>query len=531
MFVFPKSSKLLSSYWVLGLFILTLIVPEPLNSQAKIKQIEIIQADRLLGKREGQEFEKLIGDVVLKHDSVFLYCDSAYRFKDINEVIAYGHVKLNQGDTLFLYADTLYYEGNTSKSRARQNVLLIDPSTRLNTDFLDADFNTNISYFFNGGTIRDSANTLISQEGFYFGDTHDLNFISAVDLQTPDYLCKSDTLFYNTDNGIARFFGPTEIFNDTSYLYGKIGYYHTQLDVIQLGKDCYIEKEEWIIEADSIFVNEQAGFGKAMQNVLMEDTLQQILVAAHYVFFDENKSYSLATDSAVFMQYQDRDTLYLHADSLLFREAESGSKLMQAYHNVRFFRYDMQGKCDSLAYLTNDSIIEMYREPILWNAESQLTAEFMKIHIKNQKANKIDLIEKAFIVTKQDSLHYDQISGKNMLGHIKNNVLYRIDVDGNAQTIYFPYDEKDIMGMNSAESSNLIIWIDQGQVIKISFINSPEGLMVPRKEIKVKDSFLKGFQWWDFLRPHSRKEIFLRTSELILNETKESEEVNPTIEP
>ncbi len=514
----PIVRKLLSG---LGFFFSILILLAPTIVAQNSKQIEILKSDLLRGNREGQEYEKLIGNVILKHDDVLLYCDSAHRFKSDNNAIAYGNVKLNQGDTLILYTDTLYYNGNTSKSKARNNVVLIDPKTELRTNYLDVDFESNISHFFNGGTVKDSINTLVSQEGYYFSNTHDVHFVGQVDLQTPDYLCKSDTLFYNTETKIAEFFGPTEIFNDTSYMYGKIGYYHTELEFIKLGKDCYIEKEEWTIEADSIFYNQSAGIGKAMKNVRMKDTLQQIIVTSHFAFFDENNSSSFASDSALFMQYDKRDTLFLHADTLYFDDSEPGTKILKAYYHTKFFRYDMQGKCDSLVYNTRDSVINLYGEPIIWNEQSQLTANFMKILIKDQKANKIELDESAFIVTKQDSLHYDQIAGKHMLGYIRNNSLFRIDVDGNAQTIYFPLDGKDIMGLNSAESSNLIIWMDMGEVIKLSFINTPEGLMLPENEIKPDDSFLKGFQWLDRHRPKSKNGIFLRDGEQEIIQHKE----------
>jgi hypothetical protein len=478
----------------------------------KIKQIELHNSDQLAGTRyNGTDIKRLIGNVVLKHEGALMYCDSAYYFQKDNRFIAYSRVRINQGDTLSLFADTIYYYGNGSNGKAINRVKVIDKGTILLTDHIDFNFESDIHRYYQGGKIIDSTNTLISEEGFLFGKEHEYRFLKEVELTTSDYFCRSDTLTYHSDVKTARFFGPTEIFNDTSYLYTELGYYNTQLDFIKLGKKAYYEQSRQSIIADSIFYNKAQSLGKAFNNISLRDDSQQIIIKGNYLYFDEKKEYSYACDSALFIQYEGKDSLFLHADTLWYSSIQPGDfKQLQAYHQVKFYRTDMQGMCDSLVYSTKDSSILMYIEPVLWNEQNQLTAEEIQILFKNKSADRILLNRAAFIIAQQDTIHFNQISGKNMVGLIQRNKLHQILVDGNAQTIYFPADEKDIIGVNKAESSNLKIWIEDGKIAKLTFLTAPAGKTLPLDKSAKSDEQLKGFQWLDSFRPRNKYQLFYR---------------------
>lgn len=485
---------------------------QPIVAQ-KVKQIHIEKTNRLQGARyNGVDIKKLIGNVILRHDGAYMYCDSAYLFQKENRFIAYSRVRIEQGDSLFLYADSLLYIGNGSYGTAHNNVRLIDNETTLFTDHLDFNFETDIHRYNHGGKIVDSTNVLVSDEGFLYGKLHEYRFLDDVQLTTPDYYCTSDTLSYLSTSKTARFFGPTEIINDTSYLYTELGYYNTQLKFIKLGRKAYYEQKEQSIKADSIFYNQAGGFGSAFDHVWMEDTLQHASIKSNYLYFNEKQEYSFATDSAVFMLNESRDTFYLHADTLYLSRLQDSTKsrLIRAYHEAKFFRYDLQGKCDSLVFTTVDSMISMFREPVLWNEKNQLSADEIKIHLANGTADRIYLNQSSLIVTEQDTVHFNQISGKNMLGFIKDKKLYRIEVDGNAQTIYYPVDGEDIIGVNKAESSNLVIYIQDGTVSRLNFLTKPTGRMLPLDKAGKDDTQLKNFMWLDSQRPRNKYHIFLK---------------------
>ncbi|MEA3445459.1 MAG: OstA-like protein [Bacteroidota bacterium] len=472
--------------------------------------IEIIHADKLLGtKKAGKTIRRLIGNVELMHDSVHMYCDSAYHYLSENYFTAYSNVRMVQGDTLFLYGDSLRFNGENSEGEVRGNVKLLDNNMQLTTNFLDFNTETNKSHYFNGGTVVDSANTLFSNSGYYYSDVHEFHFNDSVVLVNPDYSIFTDTLKYNTNTEKTFFFGPTDIISDSNYIYCENGWYDTHFDIARFGKNTLMIRNEYIIEADSLYYNNNSGIGIARKNVVIEDTIQNIWIKGHYAFLDQKKDYSYVTDSAVFIQFQDNDSLYLHADTLFSTRDSLGKKLIKAFYGVKFFRYEMQGKCDSLVYSEGDSLIKLYERPIIWNEQNQITAEYIQIHSTDGKADRIDIQNSAFIITLQDSTKYNQIFGKNMTGYISNNELHKIDVYGNAQTIYYPMDGENYIGANMAEASNMTIHLKDGAVRKIVWYNMPEGVMKPLNKVTQEELHLRGFQWLAKERPMNKYDIFI----------------------
>lgn len=479
------------------------------RAQEKSK-IKIIHSDQLkFDKKISPDLSRLIGNVVLRHDSILMYSDSAYFYQARNEFYAFGSVKMDQGDTLFLYGDSLYYNGNHRKGRVRSNVHLTDDDMSLSTDFLDFDTENNISYFSHGGTILDSSNTLTSDRGFYFANTKDFVFGGNVKISTPDYLIESDTMAYNSQNGKATFLGPSEITGDSSYIKCEHGFYDTESDIAQLGLHSLVQNKEYTLKADSIFYNQKLGKGLAWRNIELHDTINQFIIKGNYGQLHRMSNRAFITDSALLIQYENYDSMYVHADTLFSMSDTSGNyRILKAYHHVRFYKYEIQGKCDSLSYSSSDSLIRLFSDPILWNEQNQLTADEIKIHIKNNKANRIYMDQSAFIISQEDSIHFNQIFGKKMVGFINNNSLYKINVEGNATTIYFPKEEEDLIGANKTESSNLNIILFDGQIKKIIPITNPEGFMKPLKDTKKEEIFLKGFAWYQKLRPKSVSDLF-----------------------
>ena len=488
---------------------LTLLMLPAISVAQEGNRIEIVKTDVLKGKKvNGQMVRRLIGNVILRHDSVFMYCDSAYHYLDDNYFDAYHNVKIVQGDSLFLYGDSLRYNGNTSKGKVRGDVRLLDNEMQLTTRFLDFNTETNWSHYYNGGIIVDSANTLYSNSGTYFSDINEFHFNDSVTLVNLDYTIFTDTLIYNTENEKAYFFGPTDIVSDSSYIYCENGWYDTQFDIARFGENSVVTTKSYIINADSLYYNNPQEIGEAWNNVVFEDTSRQVWIKGNYAYLDQRNNYSFVTDSALFIQYQDNDSLYLHADTLFSTKDSLDKNLIKAYFDVRFYRYEMQGRCDSMVYSESDSLIKLYTDPIIWNEHNQITAEYIQIHTVDGEADRIDIQNSGFIITQQDTNKYDQIYGKNMVGHIRNNELHRVDVDGNAQTIYFPKDGPEFIGVNNAMSSTMRIHLKEGAVKRIVWFSSPEGTMKPIDQATSEELFLKGFEWRDTERPKNKYDLF-----------------------
>ena len=217
----------------------------------------------------------------------------------------------------------------------------------------------------------------------------------------------------------------------------------------------------------------------------------------------------MVTDSAVYMNYNEKDTLFLHADTLrTVPDTIPDEKIVFAYRKVRFFRTDMQGVCDSMVYFTRDSVIQLHYSPVLWSDIHQLSADLIEMQQFENAPDQLRLTRNSFIISKQDSNRFDQIKGKEMIGYVVANELNRIDVNGNGQTLYYAIEKEEIIGLNRAESSKISIRFKEGKINTISFLKAPEGELKPLAQLTEDDKKLKGFDWKIDMRPLSKSDIF-----------------------
>lgn len=495
------------------IFIVLILFINPCSFLAysqKKTRVEILNSDSLLFERkDGVSLKRLIGNVELEHEGVHLYCDSAYMYDDRNLVEAYHDVHIRQGDSLHLYGDYLTYKGDIRMAEFRENVLLVDRETTVETNFLDYDLNNDIGYYFNGGVIYNEEDTLVSQRGHYYSQQKLFIFRDSVILQNPQYTILSDTLHYNAKTEISYFFGQTQIIGDSVYIYCENGWYDGVNDISQFNQNAFIVLEEQTIQGDSLFYDNGNGFGEAFFNVAVHDTAQNVLLMGNYAIYHREPESAMITDSALFIQYSETDTLFVHADTLRSDPDSTGEfRVFRAYYRVKLFKEDLQGKCDSLSYSYSDSIIRLHVDPILWSEENQLTAEFIEIHTRNKQLDYIEMVKSAFIISQEDSSRFNQIKGKDMTGYFRDGEIYKIDVIGNGQTIYYAIENNEIVGVNQAESSNITIYIKDKKIYRINMITSPDGILNPLEYVSENELFLKGFSWFDKYRPKTKRDIF-----------------------
>lgn len=480
-------------------------------SAQKIKKIELVHADMIDydESRYGKNIRHLVGNVTLIHDDAILTCDSAFYNTEQNDIKMYSNVHVNFNDTINLYGQYISYSGNTKLAQVRNNVTLIHKKATLYCDSLNYDRSTNIAYYFNFGKIVSKENILTSQWGYYYTQLRDFVAVKEVNLRNNNYNMYSDSLRYNIETEISTFYGPSKIISDSNYIYCENGWYNTKEDISRFSKNAYLWSKKKIIKGDSLFYDRKKQYGIATKNVSLIDSTNNIIIRGNYGKYFEASDRAFITDSAVFIAVQDSvDTTYLHADTLYYLTMTDSSKILKAYYHVKMFNKDLQGSCDSLVYLVKDSVIELYKTPILWSQQHQLTAKQIKIYLRNDSIYKLYLNEIAFIISHEDSLLYNQIKGKNMIGYFKNNKLYKIDVKGNGQTIYYPKDNDEIIGVNKAESSDLTIYIDNDEVKKIVFFKKPNATLYPLNQINPNDFKLDYFKWYEYLRPLKPEDIF-----------------------
>ncbi len=459
-----------------------------------------------------QDVQRLLGNVIFVHDSAYLYCDSAYLYEDDNKVTAYGNVRVKLSDTLNLYSDSLRYNGNTKVAWANSNVRLIDNQTILTTDTLIYDRKTQIARYDYWGKIVNDRNILVSEHGYYYTDKKEFFFKNKVLLLHPDYTMHSDTLMYNTVTEVAYFLGPSNITSKDKKdsIYCENGWYNTRFDFARFRDQAKIYHEVSMLTGDSLYYERKNGFGQVFKNALLIDTVQHILLMGNYGELQRKRGFAFMTDSAVAVMVDKKDSLFLHSDTVWakFDSLQSIRKVF-FYYKVKFFRTDLQGMCDSLVYFSGDSSMTMYQNPVLWSGLNQLTADSVRLTIRNSQADSLKMYNSAFIISKDDSIRYNQIKGRNLLARFRNNELYKIRIIGNAETIYYAREEdRSLIGINKVQSAEMLIFLENNDLRTITYIGKPDAHLYPEKMVPPQELKLKNFKWLQDRRPLNKQEIF-----------------------
>ncbi len=492
---------------LLLIFCFSLVVQSQEKTRIDIEQADYLEADDKIAPNA----QRLVGNVRIRHEAVLMWCDSAYTYTGTNRVDAFGNVHINQGDTLDLFANMIYYNGDISFAQAINNVKLINKSTTLFSDTLDYNLETNIGYYDDYGKIIDSANVLTSQIGKYFIDNDLIHFYNNVEAYSDDYTLSGDTIIYNTETERIYITGPTTIRDSANTLYAEDGWYDSNTGEAELLKNPRIFNDKQELSASYIKYNEDNGTGRALENVWIHDFENKTIVTGNTVNYNEEMEIASVTDSALLMLYSEEDTLFLHADTLrTVPDTIPDEKIVKAYYGTRFYRSDIQGICDSLVYYTSDSIVQLFRNPVVWSEIHQLTAEKIDMKQNTDTPDEMHLHNNSFIISKLDSGRFDQIKGKEMVGYVVNNELIQIDVNGNGQTLYYAREDSSIIGLNRAESSKISIRFKEGRVYRIAFLSAPEGQLKPLFELTDEEKKLSGFDWKYELRPLSKHDVFER---------------------
>ena len=477
---------------------------------AKKTKVYLIHTNTLsFDKAVKPDAQILNGDVCFRHDSSYMYCDSAYFFEQTNSLEAFSNVRMEQGDTLFVYGDYLFYDGNTQVAYLRENVRMENGQVTLFTDSLNYERIPNIGYYFEGGLIVDSLNQLSSFYGQYSPETKLAVFNDSVRLENTDFTLYSDTLHYDTQSKIATILGPSVIVSDSGTIYTSRGWYDTVNNTSLLLDQSKVESGEKILIGDSIFYNRDTGMGEVYGNMSLIDTAQHVTLQGEYGYYNEQTGYAFATDSARFLEYSQGDTLFLHADTLQMVTVDSIYREIKAYYGVRFYRTDMQGVCDSMQFNTRDSVLYMYTEPVLWNEQYQLYGDTIAIYMNDSTIEYAHVIQFAFAAQHVDSSYYNQLKGNDLKAYFEGQAVHQIDVAGNAESIFYPLEKDGAkVGMNETKSGFLTIWVKDNKLDKLKIWPSPVGTMTPIPDLKPDQKMLKDFYWFDYLRPKNKDDIY-----------------------
>nr|WP_320935245.1 OstA-like protein [Bacteroides nordii] len=482
--------------------------------QKKKTKVDLLHADEgRADKLARPDVQVLIGSVKLRHDSMYMYCDSALIYENTNSFEAFNNVRMEQGDTLFIYGDYLYYDGISQLAQLRENVKMINRNTTLLTDSLNYDRIYDLGYYFEGGTLMDEENVLTSDWGEYSPATKQSVFNHDVKLVNPQFILTSDTLKYNTLSKVATILGPSEIVNEKNHIYSERGIYSTLTEQAELLDRSVLTNEGKRMTGDSLFYDRKLGYGEAFDNVVMNDSINKNMLTGDYCFYNELTDSAFATKRAVAIDYSQGDSLFMHADTLMmitsYLNTDSMFREMRAYHKVRMYRTDVQGVCDSLVYNSKDSCVTMYRDPILWNEGQQLLGEEIKIYLNDSTIDWAHIINQALTVEMKDSLHYNQVSGKEIKAYFDGGEMRKVDVIANVLVIFYPQEEDSTMiGMNTSQTSLLTMHLKDRKMKRMVMSPKSDGVLYPMDQIPPDKMRLPTFVWFDYIRPQNKDDIF-----------------------
>ena len=503
------------------------------------RYVYLLHADETrFNQRVNPDAQILVGNVAFRHDSMYMYCDSALFYEASNSLDAYGNVRMNQGDTLFLYGDRLHYKGDEMLAKVRENVVMIDKEMTLTTDSLNYDRTINLGYYFNWGTVEDTLNVLTSEWGEYDTQTNDAMFNYEVTLTNPNFVLTSDTLLYNTKTQIATIVGPSDIKSNRNHIYSTLGRYFTATEQAHLLNRSVLSNENKRLVGDSIYYDRNNGFGEAFDCVEMDDFGGKTRLTGDYVYYNELADSAYATRRAIAIDYSQGDSMFIHGDTLRlltrYPDTDSVYRIVQAYRKVRIYREDVQAVCDSLEFNSLDSCMTMYFDPVIWNGPQQVLGEVVRVYLNDSTVEWAHVENQALIIERVDTNQYNQISGREVKAYFVAGNIDRTDVEGNVKVVYYYTEEGDnvAFGMNTTECTYLTAYMKNRQVDKLYIREQSNGVFYPILQIPTGKDKLENFAWLNKLRPLSKEDILIwrgKNEEQKLKVTKRREVPLPSL--
>ena len=494
------------------LFIVFCLISIPQSWSQKSKEIFVEYSDFFdVDEDLYPDAVLLTGNVRVSHDGAVMFCNKAYLFKKENYIKAFGDVRMIQGDTITMTSTYAEYNGENKQAYASGNVVMSSPSSTLKTEVLNFDRNAQQAFYKTGGTITDKENTLVSQAGTYVIQRKMYQFRNAVTITNPKYVIKTNHLDYYEKVGHAYLFGPSTITSKENYIYTEKGFYDTKKNFSHFVKNSYIKYNNRLIEGDSLYYDRNREFASATRNVKVTDSINNSIVKGHYGEVYKLKDSLMMTKRAVAMTLVEKDTLYIHGKKLIVT-GKPENRVVRAFNNVRFFKIDMSGKCDSLHSDEKTGLTKLIKNPVMWNFDNQMTGDVMHL-ISNKETEKLDSLKvlgNTFIASKDTiGSGYNQVKGLNLYGKFRDNKLYEVDVVKNTEVIYYMRNEKqELIGINKSKSSSINMTLDGDQIDTITFFKQVEGEVYPEAELPENARKLRGFVWRGDERIKTKDDIF-----------------------
>lgn len=478
------------------------------------KRMNIKSADIISIDEEKYPNAKIgLGNVFIEVDGATLRCKKAILHEKRNFLEAVGNVILKQGDTITQTSKYINYDGETKQSLSWGNVVLKNKTMTLKTDTLHFDRVSQQLFYKNKASIKDDTNVLTSVGGNYYLEKNKFTAKTNVVITNPDYVLKSNHLDYYTDSGLAYLYGTSTIKSDESFIYGKKGFSDTKAGRSHFTKDAYLLYNDRRIDADSLYYDKKIAFASATNNIVITDTINKTVLKGNYAEYFQKLDSAFVTKKALAISETEDDKLYIHGDTILLT-GKPESRILRAYHHVKFFKSDLQGKCDSIHSNQKTGLMRLFKKPVLWTENGQITGKLIHLlsNMETEKMDSLKVLEDAFLIQKDTIDGFNQIKGRNMFAKFNNNQIEIVDFIGNGEVLaYLREDnkEKDLFGISKTTCSEIRFTFDGKKIKSARYFVNQETLTYPPSELPENTRKLKDFIWREEERPKVIEDIFI----------------------
>lgn len=505
------------------------------------KLLEILNGERMhmMNMDSTHQLMALAGKAIVKQDKTWFYADSAVVNQFDNSLEAFGNIHINDADSVHTYAQYLKYLGKEKKAFLKNKVRLTDGKGVLTTDELEYDVSLKIGTYLKGGKLVNKKTVLTSKEGYYYGDTRDVYFKQKVEMVDPEYTVYTDTLQYNINTEIATFISPTRIISDSGRrtIYTHDGNFDMKNKRGFLYQRSLIDDSTYTFTADDMAVDDSTKLAEFRGNAVYrgKDTAKGFDLIANNIKTDRKKDMLLATEKPILLIKQGPDSVWVAADTLFTarlkelmktravpnvrdsvfsfvdttRIPDSTNKFFEAYYHVRIFSDSLQAVGDSLFYSLADSVFRLFKSPVIWAKENQVTGDTIYLYTANKKPEHIRVFENSMAVSRVDSTAYfNQLRANTINAWFTDGNIRYMRAKGNAENVFYNQDDyKRFISVSKSSSDVMETYFRNSKPDRIKFINSFDGDMYPMRQIDHESLKLRNFQWLDSIRPKSKLDI------------------------
>ncbi|MDB5202772.1 MAG: hypothetical protein JWQ27_2181 [Ferruginibacter sp.] len=504
------------------------------------RRIDILdgQSLRQLTIDSNTVLKTIAGNAIVRQGRTILSGDSIALNQLTGVAEVFGHVHINDADSVHTYANYLRYIGKERIAYLKRNVKLTDGKGILYTDDLEYNLATGIATYKNGGRVVNGKTVLTSSDAVYYSDTKDVYFKKYVHLTDPKYDIVADSLLYNTQTKEAHFISPTRIKTKDGIINTKNGVYN-----LETGESTFYDRTSIVdstrsITGNYIFFDDKKGIALVEGNGKIVDSVSKVIVLGDRLEMNTKENSFLGTRKPIMIIYRNNDSTYITADTLFsgLRKYDSSTRrtvikndtlnkvtelnvktsatdsirYFLGYHNVRIFNDSIQAVSDSMYYSTEDSVFRLFKDPVFWNAQTQVNGDTMYLFTQNQKPKRLYVFNNSMVINKANDAMFNQMSGRTLNGYFKDGEIDYIRMKGSpAESVFYPQDEDSAyIGMNRSKGDVIDIFFVKKELNKVKFVNNVDGTLFPLRQVPADQKYLKGFNWMDSRRPKTKLQMF-----------------------